>query len=44
MPINILRNGSSPRDKGNKIDTSLFLHKPYLRTNCIEANIEKDID
>ena len=28
---------------GNKIDTSLFVQKPYLRTNYIESNIEKDI-
>ena len=28
----------------NKIDTSLFVQKPYLRTNYIEANIEEDID
>ena len=27
-----------------KIDTSLFVQKPYLRTNYIEANIEEDID
>ena len=27
-----------------KIDTSLFVQKPYLRTSCIEANIEEDID
>ena len=26
------------------IDTSLFVQKPYLRTNYIEANIEEDID
>ena len=29
---------------GNKIDTSLLVQKPYLRTNYIEANIEEDID
>ena len=27
-----------------KNDTSLFVQKPYLRTNYIEANIEEDID
>ena len=27
-----------------KIDTSLFLQKPYLRTNYIESNVEEDID
>ena len=30
--------------KDNKIDTNLFVQKPYLRTNFIEANIEEDID
>ena len=35
-------NSSSISDK--KIDTSLFVQKPYLRTNYIEANIEEDID
>ena len=29
---------------GNKIDTSLFVQKFYLRHNYIEANIEEDID
>ena len=28
----------------NKIDTSSFVQKPYLRTNYIEADIEEDID
>ena len=27
-----------------KIDTSLFVQKPYLRTNYLESNIEEDID
>ena len=27
-----------------KNDTSLFVQKPYLRTNQIEANVEEDID
>ena len=44
MPINVFGNSSSSYDKGNKIDISLFLQKPYLRTNCIEANIEEDFD
>ena len=35
---------SSSNDSGNKIDTSLFVQKPYLRTNYIESNIEEDID
>ena len=43
MPINVFRNSNS-NDNGSKIDTSLFVQKPYLRTNYIEANIEEDID
>ena len=42
MPINIFGNGSNNSDK--KIDTSLFVQKPFLRTNYVEANIEEDID
>ena len=42
MPINVFGNSSNTND--NKIDTSLFVQKPYLRTNYIEANIEEDID
>ena len=41
MPINVLGNSN---DNGNKIDTSLFVQKPYLRTNYIEANVEEDND
>ena len=41
MPKNVFGNSSNISD--NKIDTSLFLQKPYLRTNYIESNIE-DID
>ena len=41
MPTNISGNSS---DTGNKIDTSLFVQKPYLRTNYIESKIEEDID
>ena len=29
---------------GNKIDTALFVQKPFLRTNYIESNIEENID
>ena len=43
MPINVFGNSNS-NNSGNKIDTSLFVQKPYLRTNYIEANIEEDID
>ena len=43
MPINVIGNNNS-NNSDNKIDTSLFVQKPYLRTNYIEANIEEDID
>ena len=43
MPINVFGNSNS-NDNGNKIDTSLFVKKPYLRTIYIESNIEEDID
>ena len=42
MPINVF--GNSSKNSEQKIDTSLFVQKPYLRTNYIEANIEEDID
>ena len=42
MPINVF--GNSSNNSEQKIDTSLFVQKPYLRTNYIEANIEEDID
>ena len=41
MPIIAFGNTSS-NDNGNKIDANLFVHKPYLRTYYIEANIEQD--
>ena len=43
MPINVFGNSNS-NNSDNKIDTSLFVQKPYLRTNYIECNIEEDID
>ena len=43
MPINAFGNSNS-HDNGNKVDTSLFVRKLYLRTNFIEADIEEDID
>ena len=43
MPMNVFGNINS-NDSGNKIDRSLFVQKPCLRTNYIEANIEEDID
>ena len=42
MPINVF--GVSSHDNNNKIDTSLFVQKPYLRTIYIEAIIEEVID
>ena len=41
MPINVFGNSSNYSDR---IDTSLFVQKPYLKTNFIEANLEGDID
>ena len=44
--INVPKNvfGIFSNNSDNKIDTSLFVQKLYLRTKCIEANIEEDID
>ena len=42
MPFSVFGNTSNKFD--HKIDTSLFVQKPYLRTNYIEANIEEVID
>ena len=42
MSINV--SGNSSHDNNNKIDTSLFVQKPYLRTNYLESNLEEDID
>ena len=42
MPNNVF--GNSNNNNGKKIDTSSFVHKPYLRTNCIESKIEEGID
>ena len=43
MPINVFGNSNS-NNSDNKKDTSLFVQKPYLRTNYIESNIDEDID
>ena len=43
MPISVIGNSNS-NNNGNKIDTSVFVQKPYLRTKYIESNIEEDID
>ena len=42
MPINVF--GTFSDISEHKIDISLFVQKPYLRINCIESNIEEDID
>ena len=42
MPINVF--GNSSHDNNNKTDTSLFVQKPYLRTTCIESNVEENLD
>ena len=42
MTINVF--GNSSNNSVNKIGTSLFVKKPYLRSNYKEANIEEDID
>ena len=42
MPINVF--GNSSNISNIKIDNSLAVQKPYLRTNYIESNIEEDID
>ena len=44
MPINVIGNSSSSHATSNKIDTTLFVQKLYLRTNYIESNIEEDND
>ena len=43
MPINVFGSSNSNNSE-QKIDISIFVQKPYLRTNYIEANIEEDID
>ena len=42
MPINVFGNCSNNSD--NKIDTSHFVQKPFLRSNYLDANIEENID
>ena len=39
MPINVF--GNSSNNNGDKIDTSLFVQKPYISKNYIEANMKK---
>ena len=42
MPINVL--GSSSENRKYKLDTSVYVEKQYLGTDCIESNIGKHID
>ena len=42
MRINVC--GNSCHDNNKKNDTSLFVQKPYLKSNYIESKIEEDID
>ena len=44
MPINVFGNSSTSHDNGNKIDTSIFVQKPYWRTNYMESKFEDDFD
>ena len=43
MPFNVFGNNNS-HNNGNKIDTSLFVQKPFLRSNYIESNVEKNFN
>ena len=43
MSTNVFGNSNS-NNSDNKIDTSLFVQKPYLRTNYIESDLAEDID
>ena len=43
MPINVFGNSNS-NDNNNKIDTSRFVQKSYLRSNYIETDIDHDIN
>ena len=42
MPMIVF--GNSNDNNSNKIDTSLFVQKPYFRSNYMESIIEEDID
>ena len=42
MPVNVF--GNSSKNSEHKVDTSLFVQKPYLRTKYEESEIEKYID
>ena len=42
MPINVF--GNSNNNDNNKIDTSKFVQKSYLRSNYIETDLDHDIN
>ena len=42
MPINVF--GNSSHENNNRIDTSIFVQKPYLRTIYLESSIKEDVD
>ena len=44
MPIKVFGNSSSSYDNGNKIDTSVFVQKLYMRSNYMQSTIEDDLD
>ena len=44
MPNILFGNSSSSNYSGKNIDPSVFVQKPYLRSNYMEANIEEDIN
>ena len=41
MPIRVF--GSNSNNSENRVDTSIFVCKPHLKTNFIESTIEEDI-
>ena len=43
MPINVFGNSNS-NDNNNKVDTSRYVEKAYLRSNYIETDIDHDIN
>ena len=42
MPIDVF--GSTSGNNQSKSDTSLFVQKPFLRTNYLELSFEENID
>ena len=42
MLINIFGNSSNNSER--RIDTSIFVQKPFFRTNYLESNNEEDMD